>query len=317
MTRLDILVIGCSIAGPTLATFLLLSPLPKTERPRIVILERSSILRSQGQNIDIRGAGVTIIRKLGLETIVRASTTGEAGVQWVDSKNCVVAQFAAASGRAPTSDIEILRGRLADICFRRSKSISEELQRAGGAGIEYIFDDYVEDLEHNGDKVNVRFAKSGEVQSFDIVVGADGLQSLTRRLVWGKEGERDRLVRLGMYAGFFSIPRTPTDSSWRRWYHAPGRRGIMLRPSDQSDRTTVFMSVINERDEKLIEVANGFQNVQAQKKLLQKYFADAGWESERVMKEMMKSNDFYYDIVGQVKVDKWSKGRVVLLGDAG
>jgi hypothetical protein len=71
-----------------------------------------------------RGAGVMIIRKLGLETVIRASTTGEEGVQWVDGENRVWATFPAdKSGRmqTPASDIEILRGRLAEIFSKRRK----------------------------------------------------------------------------------------------------------------------------------------------------------------------------------------------------
>ena len=321
MAPLNILIVGCSVAGPTLASFLLLSPLPASEKPRITILERAHTIRMQGQNIDVRGAGVTIIRKLGLENVIRASTTGEEGVQMVDGKNRVWGQFAAdKSGRTqtPTSDIEILRGRLAEICFTRSKLVSEEVQREGGEGIEYVFGDTLSELDQDGSQVHVRFAKSGERRSFDLVVGADGLQSRTRNMAWGSEGEKERVKLLGMYGGFFSMPKGGGDTMWRRWFHAPGRRSVMVRPDEQRDKTTVFMTVINDKDQRLEEVATrGPDNVDAQKRLLKEYFQDVGWECERIIKEMMATDDFYYSMVAQIKMEKWSKGRVVLLGDAG
>lgn len=321
MAPLRILIIGCSIAGPTLASFLLLSDLPASEKPHVTILERSTSLRKQGQNIDVRGAGITIIRKLGLESEIRAYTTGEEGVQLVDHENRIWAAFPAdRSGRTstPTADIEILRGRLAEICYRRSKSVSEEVRQNGGRGIEYIFGDYVHELEQDGTQVHVHLAQRGQRRTFDLVVGADGLQSGTRSLVWGADGEMDRVKRLGMYGAFFSIPKGPTDSTWRRWYHAAGRRGIMLRPDERKDRTTVFMYVINEKDDRLMQVATKAKSgTEPQKALMKEHFSDAGWESPRIIREMMATDDFYYDLVGQVKMDKWSKGRVVLLGDAG
>lgn len=320
MAPLEILIVGCSIAGPALATFLLLSPLAASQKPHITILERSASLRTDGQNIDIRGAGVTLIRHLGLEGAIRASTTGEEGVQLVDSDNSVWSQFAAdKSGRyqTPTSDIEILRGRLSELLWKRSKDVSEEVVRDGGKGIEYLFGDYLDNIEQVGDKVKVHFAKSGEHRNFDLVVGADGLQSRTRSMVWGTDGEEDRVKRLGMYGAFFSMPSGKTDSQWRRWFHAPKRRGIMVRPDEQRDKTTVFMYVINDHDERLPNMAGKRDAVQAQKDIMAEYFRDAGWESERIIGEMMKTKDFYYDMVGQVKMDKWSKGRVVLVGDAG
>ena len=113
---LEVLIVGCSIAGPTLATCLLLSNLPATQKPHITILERSPRVRKEGQNIDIRGAGVTIMKKLGMEKAVRTWTTGEEGVQWVDEQDRICAAFAAGKAgeaSAPTAEIEILRGHLA------------------------------------------------------------------------------------------------------------------------------------------------------------------------------------------------------------
>ena len=92
----------------------------------------------------------------------------------------------------------------------------------------------------------------------------------------------------------------------------------MVRPSDQLDRSTVFMIVVNDKDSRFREVANvGSRSVVGQKALLSEYFRDAGWESERIVTEMNAANDFYYDAIAQVKMDSWNKGRLVLLGDAG
>lgn len=322
MAPLNILIVGCGIAGSTLASFLLLSDdVPAIDKPHITILERAPSQRSQGQNIDIRGAGVTIIRKLGLESAIRASTTGEIGVQWVDERNAVWAALGAdrtGEMSTPTADIEVLRGRLAELCWLRSRSISDGVKADGGAGIEFIFGDHLDSIDQDGDRAHVQFAKSGQRRSYDLVVGADGLQSQVRRLVWGSEGETERLKRLGAYGAFFSIPRGLTDNDWRRWFHASGRRNIMLRPDRQHNRTTVFMFVVNDEDHRLREVASkGREDVEAQKALLEEYFSDAGWETKRVLAEMKNTADFYYDIIAQVQMPKWSKGRVVLLGDAG
>jgi len=321
MTPPKILIVGCSVAGPVLATCLLISDLPASQKPHITILERASGVRKQGQNVDVRGAGVTIIRKLGIEGLIRAATTGEEGVKIVDEQNRTWGSFGAdktGEMSTPTADIEILRGSLAAICYRRSQTVSDEVRQQGGAGIDYVFGDYLDEIEQNGDQVNVRFAKSGRRDNFDIVVGADGLMSQTRRMAWGAEGEVERLKLLGMYGAYFSMPKGKTDDMWRRWYHTMGRRSIMLRPDAQNGRTTASIFVINENDERLIGVARaGRADVNAQKKLLQEYFQDAGWESERVIKEMLATGDFYYDPVAQIKMDRWSKGRVVLVGDAG
>ncbi|KAI2815221.1 hypothetical protein CBS115989_7908 [Aspergillus niger] len=299
MAPLNILIVGCGIAGPTLASFLLLADIPATQKPRITILERESTRNAhlRGQNIDIRGAGVTIIRKLGLEAQIRASTTGEEGVRMVDERNHIWTENPAdrtASELAPQPNATAPLGSSIFLVIISTISSSK------------------------GNQVHVRFAKSKETKRFDLLVGADGMQSRTRKMVWGEEGEQERLKRLGMFAGFFSIPREEHDDNWRRWFHAPGRRGIMLRPDGLGVRSTVLMYVVNDKDPRFVEVAtNGNGGIQAQKSLLEEYFEGAGWECERIIREMKATDDFYYDAVSQVKMDSWSKGRVVLLGDAG
>jgi len=321
MAPLNILIVGGGVAGNALASLLLLLPFPIAELPHITIVERSAASCSYGQNIDVRGTGIEILSRLGVEDRVRAATTGEEGVRIVDEKNRIWAEMAAdKTGRVQTgtSDVEILRGRLTEILHERAEEFSAQVQALRGKGIEFVNKDWLASLEQVGDRVRVVFANSGEKRSYDIVVGADGLQSLTRKMVWGTEGEEDRLKRIGAYGGFFSMPRSETDSLWRRWYHAPGKKGIMVRPSDQPDRSTVFMIVVNDKDARFQNVAKiGSRSVAGQKELLSEYFHDAGWESERIVREMNAADDFYYDAIAQVKMDSWSRGRVVLLGDAG
>ncbi|KAL1893284.1 hypothetical protein Sste5346_006460 [Sporothrix stenoceras] len=318
---LNILIVGCSIAGPALASFLQLAPFPHNERPEITVLERATSVRNQGQNVDIRGVGVALLQKLGIEHAVKTSTTGEAGVQWVTSAGKVWAELGSANdgetGRHnPTSDIEILRGRMAQILWRRSQTITDD------SAVEYIFGDHLDGIEqdHTANTVTVHFAKSGKKRTFDLVVGADGLQSTTRSMVWGSKHEAECVHPLNMYAAFFSMPRDEAagDSEYRRCYHTHGRRLMSIRPDQQNNRSTSLLTVINDKDARLGDVATGHGKavVAAQKELVQEYFADAGWQAPRLMREMVATDDFYYSMVAQVKMASWHRRRVVLLGDA-
>lgn len=322
MAPLEILVSGAGISGCALASFLLLSPLPATEKPHITIVERAPRMRAQGQNVDIRGAGLSVIRKLGLETAVRGSTTDELGARAVDKYNAIWGQFGAdKTGRVQTgtSDIEILRGTLADLIYRRCKSVSDDVKREGGAGVDFIFGDSIGAVDQDGSKVHVRFSKRGEQRTYDYVIGADGLQSQTRKIVWGEEGEGERLKSLNTYGAFWSMPSASTDSLWRRWFRAPGRKSIMVRPSGDPAITTVFLNIYSEDDKRFPEVATfGHKGVQQQKALMRQLFQGEGWECERVLDEMDKTDDFYYDVIAQVHMPGkiWHKGRVALTGDA-
>lgn len=60
----------------------------------------------------------------------------------------------------------------------------------------------------------------------------------------------------------------------------------------------------------------GKSDRQTQKNLLQKEFAKAGWQAERLLNAMHNAPDFYFHVIQQIKMRKWSTSRVVCLGDA-
>lgn len=316
---MEILIVGCGIAGPALASFLLLDAnATQRKKWKITILERAAALRPHGQNVDIRGYGVEMLRKLSLEAAVRASVTGEEGVRLVDAQHRVWSSHVAdktGKTQTPTSDIEILRGRLAHLLWKRSEQISDESQANGGHGIHYMFGEYISEMRQDEAGVHVMFAKSGETKVYDVVVGADGAQSHKRALAWGVE--ESAVQGLGVYGAFFSIPAHEHDDKWRKWFHTTRGRAIMLRPDDTGDRCTVFMTVMNGTDPRLGALGKTLGRMDEKKSLMREYFDGSGWETDRILREMDGAEDFYYDALVQIKMDRWSTGRIVLLGDAG
>lgn len=155
MARLQILGSGAGIAGCALASFLLLSSLPADQKPRIAILGRSSQMRAQGQNIDTRGVDLTALHKPGLQTAVRRSTTGEEGAKFVDQNEVICRAFGTDKNsrvQTETSDIEISRGVLANVLYGRCKTISDGVNKDGGWGVDFMFDDYIDGLHQDGAK---------------------------------------------------------------------------------------------------------------------------------------------------------------------
>ncbi|KAH0362959.1 2-polyprenyl-6-methoxyphenol hydroxylase-like oxidoreductase, partial [Aureobasidium melanogenum] len=317
-TAQKILIVGCGIAGPVLATLLLSSHRPIATLPHITILERNTAALGSGQNIDIRGIGKHVIKKLGLTQEIKEATTGEEGVKIVDSTNRIWAQFAAdKTGKVETgtSDVEILRGRLAEILLEQVREVSKDVEARGGKGVEFIFNDSIEALEQDEDQVYVRLAKVGR-RTYDLVVGADGLHSKTRKLAWGAEQE-GCLKPLRMYGAFFSTTKEETDGEWRSWYHAPGGVSVMLRPSGTREKSTVLVLLADKDGTIAKEMAGQERDVSAQEKLVSKKLKGITWQENRLKRAVEEADDFYFDTTAQIKLDRWSKGRVVLLGDAG
>ncbi|KAI9055738.1 hypothetical protein LZ554_000679 [Drepanopeziza brunnea f. sp. 'monogermtubi'] len=294
MSKPTVLISGAGIAGPACAFFLSKAGIPTT------IMERSSSLRKAGQQIDIRGAALKVVQRMGLEAAIRAKTTREAGLAFVNGAGKRLALFPvdAEGGRSFTSDMEIVRGDLAHILYEKSRE---------GMSTEYVFGDHVTGMVQTGEKVAVELARGGR-RDFDLVIGADGMGSKIRRLAFPDE---DSLRGLGQYMAFFTVPYQPSDGAYAQWYNAPGGRCIMLRP-DGVGNTRVYLSVMSSRPAGYFQLGIG-----EQKRMMHELFSDAGWQAARVLQGMDHADDFYMQEIAQVKMQQWSSGRVALLGDAG
>lgn len=276
------LIVGAGIAGPALAYFLHRSGM------KPVVVERAPQLRTIGQTVDLRGAGIEVARRMGTESAIREKITQECGVAFVDSTGKTQAAFGVDSfgGQGFVSEIEILRGELVNVLYDRTRN-----------DIEYVFGDHPLAISDHGDHVQVTFSNNS-IREFDFVIGADGMHSKTRRLVFG---DNSFMHYLGMYIAYFTIPYNNSDGSWTRWYNAPGGRSMLLRPDNQGT-TRAFLSFHSKE--------RGYEqlNPDAQKQLLQKLFSDAGFEASRVLDGLQSADDFYFEAIAQIKMDQWSQG---------
>jgi 2-polyprenyl-6-methoxyphenol hydroxylase-like FAD-dependent oxidoreductase len=59
----------------------------------------------------------------------------------------------------------------------------------------------------------------------------------------------------------------------------------------------------------------GRSDRKTQGELLRREFADAGWQSQRLLDAMDQAPDFYFHVIEQIKMAKWSNNRIVCLGD--
>ena len=93
----------------------------------------------------------------------------------------------------------------------------------------------------------------------------------------------------------------------------------MLRPDNMGQTRAFFgFAAYQKSDERLIRLDKASEEgVSAQKALLQELFHDAGWEAPRILKGMHESDEFYMQDIGQVRLNRWSSGRVTVVGDAG
>lgn len=290
MTARRALISGASIAGPALAYWL------SRDGWDVVVVERAAELRTGGQNIDVRGAGREVVRRMGLEQAIRACSTGEVGTQFVNRHGRAVASFPAGSddSSGATAELEILRGELARL-----------LVEATGDAVDYRFGASIAAIDDRADEVVVT-TNDGTDERYDAVVIAEGMRSRTRELLF--PGASPIAFR-GMYTAYLTIPRIDSDTPWWRWYSATGGRSVTLRP----DNLGTTRATLSFPDHETGWERRGDDEVRT---LLRRLFADAGWQAQRVIDEIDRGADLYFDHVGQVRLPRWHRGRTALVGDA-
>lgn len=288
MTDKKILFTGASIAGPTLAYWL------NAYGFTVVVAERAPELRLRGQNIDVKGPAQEIARKMGIEERIRERNTTEMGLRWVNGENKTIAEFPKESALSMTQELEILRGDLVRILYDHTKS-----------NVEYRFNKYITSLTQTEDHVDITFS-TGETEMFDLVISAEGIGSATRKLAFGSQPE---FKYLGLYTAYLTISKAPTDSSWARWRNAENGIVFLIRPDNYGSTRASITFTAEENEYKGL-------SFEEQKTALVNRIKGSGWESERLIEEIAKTKDLYFDRISQVMASKWSIGRFAIVGDA-
>jgi 2-polyprenyl-6-methoxyphenol hydroxylase-like FAD-dependent oxidoreductase len=290
MTR-RILITGASVAGTTTAWWLVQHGF------EVDVVEKAPAFRDGGQNVDVRGNAREVLRRMGLEEQAFARSTHERGTDWVAEDDSVVARFDAADSdtdSGPTAELEIRRGDIARIIYDAVR-----------AQATFRFGDSITAVRQADNGVDVTFA-SGRQDHYDVVIVAEGVGSHTRELLFPGENE-PRWMDLTI--AYFSMPSLPGDSDYARQFNTVDGRGATLKPA-RDGKVGVYMGIQKKPDGE-----NDWSEAQ-QRSYLQEQFANDGWEFPRILAAMQETDDFYFDVLRQVHMARWSNGRVVLTGDA-
>jgi 2-polyprenyl-6-methoxyphenol hydroxylase-like FAD-dependent oxidoreductase len=281
MTKRSVLISGAGVAGPALAYWLARNGY----RPTVV--ERAQGMRSSGSPVDIRGPALPIAGAMGVLPRLRAAATTATTLTFVGVGSLPIQ-------RRGSNAVELPRGDLASILWEAARDDAE-----------FLFDDSMTALSQDDGGVDVTFDRAAP-RRFDLVVGADGLHSLTRRLVFGPEAEFVR--HMGVYVATVPLghPVDPADEVLM--YNSPGT-AVSIHPSRaQALAAFMFRS----------PAIAGFdhRDTAQHKRLLATAFAGAGWRVPELLDRVRETDDLYFDAVSRVEMGSWSRGRVTLLGDA-
>lgn len=261
----------------------------------VLIVERAGHLRTSGSPIDIRGDAIAIVDKLGLLNQMDAHTVSMTElVQFVDAAGSVVADLPGGEVSDSEGDLEIPRDDLARV-----------LLGALTPATSLVFGESIQTLHPDPDGVDVTFV-SGETDRFDLVVGADGMHSLTRRLAFGPE--QDYIHHLGIYVALTNLPGQRSSERSNPMLNWPGHSIGIARYND------VALGVMNFRSS---WIDYDYHDLDAQKQILIEAFAGHDeWHVPEILDAVRADPELYFDSVGQIRMETWHHNRVVLVGDA-
>jgi 2-polyprenyl-6-methoxyphenol hydroxylase-like FAD-dependent oxidoreductase len=308
MSSLKILIAGAGISGPVLAFWL------ARIGCSVTIVERSPNLRATGQQLDLTGQAVVIMRMMGIEDAVRAALCPEPGIRFIDRQGKSIASLPASKdgerSLSRTEEIEIMRGDLVRILYDSTKNLPN---------VEYIFGTEVESFSQDetflGGKVHVTFV-NGTQTDYDMLVGSDGISSVTRRLMLDPMSP-DPHHDMGFHIAYYTAPASADDLYDWTWCHIPGGRIVMTR-KDKEDCIRVYLVMRG----KCCSSLDGAKTLEQQKAAVLDIFKESdGAQLPRFLRDLRESplsDDLYSQHMTQIRLPDgdWSRGRVVLLGDA-
>ena len=286
---MKVLVSGASVAGPSVALWL------GRAGHDVTVVEIAPALRQGGYAVDFRGdVNKTVLGRMGVLDDLRVLQTGGTAMRFVDESGRrlmrLPAEFAG-------GELEVLRADLSRVLYEHSR------ERAA-----YRFGDSIAGLREHVGGVDVRF-ESGLEETYDLVIGADGMHSVVRRLAWPAERVTER--HLGYYVAGWEVPNTVGISGDGLHYNVPGRLASVggdRRDPALAQTLFVFRSP---------ELRYNRRDQDEQKAIVREHFADLGWHVPALLDGLPAATELYFDSISRVHVDRWSNGRLVLLGDAG
>jgi len=286
-----ILISGASVAGPVLGYWLTRHGFDVT------VVERAPVLRKTGGHaVDLFRPAVDITERMGVLPRVEAVATGSNRMTLYREgvRRPATINLAKIHGAASDRHVEIMRDDLSEIYYD-----------AGREDIEYLFGDSITSISDDGD---VTFEHAA-ARKFDIVVGADGLHSNVRRLVFGEESRFAHFI--GAYLAVASVPNSLKLNGEALNHLGPGRMVGAYSADHLDDARALFLF----RSEHELDYHH--RDVARQKELLRTTFAGLHPRVEGWLAELDRTPNFYFDSVTQLRMDSWSRGRVTLVGDAG
>lgn len=287
----SVLISGASMAGLSSACWM------NKIGYKVTLVEIANEPRTAGGAVDIKDAAMDAVKRMG---IFEQLKTHQLNVELIEFKNAEditegSISLTSEGEELPEDEIEIERDLFVGIMFDEIKN-----------DVEFLFNNSITALNETKDDIQVTF-KNGAQQSFDLVLGCDGIHSGVRKIWFGEESEYSHFLKA--YSSLTILNKLLIKQKTMQMYNVPDK-AVMLNA--YKNKTDIIFCFNSEK-----EIPYDYRNEKQQRKIILEQFAGQSWRTEELLEEIKNSNNFYFDKFCQIKMPSWTKGRVALVGDAG
>ena len=291
MKNKKILISGGGIAGLTLAYWL------KEYGFEPTIVEIGNDLRAGGYMIDFWGVGYTVAEKMNIlqQLELEQSNYKIQEVKFVDENSKRTGGLKTAKLRKLVNGryLNLLRSSLEKVLYEKIKG-----------KVDIRFSTSIAEINQHTESVQVIF-NNGNSETFDLLIGAEGLRSNTRRLVFGPD--KDYEVFLNYYTAAYTLDNFTGKDAFFESYSVPEKQ---IGLYDVGNKKLATFYIFRSK-----EYFGRIRTAEKKQKLLSA-FKSVGWYTPELLKRIDTAPDFYFDAVSQIELPVWHKNRIALVGDA-
>lgn len=286
---MNVIICGAGIAGLTLAWWL------EQQGWQIQILEKAPGLHVNGYMIDFMGSGYDVAERMGILSKIKKIAYHIDEVTYINSTGNRIAEM-----KFGTFE-KLLKGRLLSVMRNDlEKILFENLPKS----VEIRFNSTIKEIFQDENYITAVLNDTTKVTA-DLLVGADGIHSRVRELVFGPQ--KNYLRYLGFHTAAYVFENEEVRRNLNNNFKiltAPGKE-VGLYPLRNGQIASFFVHRATSESLPSNKCTE-----------LQKIYGNLGWSLPKALEECNKNTKIYYDIVAQIEMPKWRQGRVTLVGDA-
>ncbi|SFF57088.1 2-polyprenyl-6-methoxyphenol hydroxylase [Halobacillus alkaliphilus] len=289
---MKVIIVGGGIAGLTLAYWL------NRNGNDVQIIEKASELRTEGYMMDFFGPGYDVAEKMEILDQLSRIHYPISGLEFLneDGKFKFKLPYPSLRYLFNGRHFNFLRGDLEQVLYDLVKD-----------RVDFKFGETIDDIQQDDDQVHVTLS-DGSRDTADVVVGADGVRSRVRSLVFGDH--QNYIKHMGYDTAAYIIENSNMNKELNNAFYSLSSPGLQasVYPIRGDRSATFFLYKSSKKEEHL-------SREEAEDEL-KNHFKHMGWIVPELLNKAEETSDFYYDEVSQVVMPHWSKGRVVLAGDS-